>query len=53
MTTFPGQGTPAATLPTGFDRPDWTIEQVLAWLTYGDLDRLRALALADPKLPKW
>ncbi len=43
----------AATLPPGFDRPDWSVEHVLAWLGHPNLAELRALELADPKRPDW
>ena len=41
------------TLPPGFDRPDWNVEHVLAWLSYRDMARLRALELANANRPKW
>jgi hypothetical protein len=43
----------AATLPPGFDRPDWTVEHVLAWLAHPNLAELRTLELTNPQRPKF
>jgi hypothetical protein len=43
----------AATLPSGFDRPDWSTEHVLAWLAHPKLAELRTLELAKPDRPEF
>jgi hypothetical protein len=43
----------AATLPSGFDRPDWSVEHVLAWLSHPNLAELRTLELRNPERPKF
>ena len=42
-----------ATLPPGFDRPDWSDEHVSAWLAHRNLAELRALELRNPQRPKF
>jgi hypothetical protein len=44
---------PAATLPRGFDQPDWSLEHVLAYLAVRDVERLRDLELSDSERPEW
>jgi hypothetical protein len=43
----------APTLPPGFDRPDWSVEHVLAWLAHPNLAELRTLELTNPQRPKF
>lgn len=42
-----------ATLPPGFDRPDWSVEHVLAWLAHPNLTELRTLELTNPERPNF
>jgi hypothetical protein len=44
---------PAPTLPPNFHRPDWNLEQVLAWLPLRDMAQVRGLEISDPERPKW
>jgi hypothetical protein len=44
---------PLPTLPARFDRADWSVEHVLAWLSNPNLAELRALEVADPERPPW
>jgi hypothetical protein len=46
-------GKSAATLPPGFDRPDWSVEHVIAWLAHPNLAELRTLELRNPERPKF
>jgi hypothetical protein len=44
---------PQKTLPSGFDQVDWTLEHVMAWVKYRNLDIVRDLQLPDRKRPPW
>jgi hypothetical protein len=44
---------PAPTLPPNFHRPDWSLEQVLAWLRLRDMGQLRGLEISDSDRPAW
>jgi len=42
-----------ATLPPGFDQPDWSLEHVLFWINIRNIDKLRSLELRNKDRPAW